>query len=343
MKNYDKLSDNEHKIDLISLNEFLLEKGDSFLNRIIETQTIKREEITKEFFQDRYVWIFKGIKDRSDFNGEDFPSEWYTEGIINGIIRRFVDYTEYGRISEHKFLLCLNSKIQNYYSLCEKAVDDNPFNIVLVAERAIDYSLCEKAVNGYPNVIISIIPEKFKTYSLWELAISKNGYLLKEIPKNLIDYSLCEKAIKNDVEALQFVPKNIENYYDLVKLTFEKSSYIVEADWFPKEYILKLINDEDYPSRKEYLTKQYYLKENNNMTKKDLLIEFIKKEIARVLTEAKKSKKKVGPTGKKLIKRKDGSYSEEGLYDNIRKNKGSGKKPTAQMKAQEKKIKKAEK
>jgi hypothetical protein len=79
------------------------------------------------------------------------------------------------------------------------------------------------------------------------------------------------------------------------------------------------------------------------MTKKDLLIEYIKKEIIKALTEAKKSKKKIGPTGKKLIKRKDGSYSEEGLWDNIRKNKGSGKKPTPEMKAQEKKIKKTEK
>jgi len=40
-----------------------------------------------------------------------------------------------------------------------------------------------------------------------------------------------------------------------------------------------------------------------------------------------------------MIKRKDGSYSKRGLWDNIRKNKGSGKKPTAEMLKQEKKIK----
>jgi hypothetical protein len=79
------------------------------------------------------------------------------------------------------------------------------------------------------------------------------------------------------------------------------------------------------------------------MTKKDILIEFIKSEIIKHLNEAKKAKKKVGPTGKKLIKRKDGSYSEEGLWDNIRKNKGSGKAPTPEMKKQEKKIKNSEK
>jgi hypothetical protein len=40
-----------------------------------------------------------------------------------------------------------------------------------------------------------------------------------------------------------------------------------------------------------------------------------------------------------MIKRKDGSYSRRGLWDNIRANRGSGKKPTKQMLAQEKKIK----
>lgn len=42
---------------------------------------------------------------------------------------------------------------------------------------------------------------------------------------------------------------------------------------------------------------------------------------------------------KDLIKRKDGSYSQRGLWDNIRDNKGSGKKPTKEMFKQEKKIK----
>lgn len=43
---------------------------------------------------------------------------------------------------------------------------------------------------------------------------------------------------------------------------------------------------------------------------------------------------------KKLIKRQDGSYSQRGLWDNIRANKGSGKKPSKQILKQEKMIKK---
>jgi hypothetical protein len=39
-----------------------------------------------------------------------------------------------------------------------------------------------------------------------------------------------------------------------------------------------------------------------------------------------------------LLKRKDGSYSRRGLWDNIRENKGSGKKPTKEMLKEAKKI-----
>lgn len=44
---------------------------------------------------------------------------------------------------------------------------------------------------------------------------------------------------------------------------------------------------------------------------------------------------------KQMIKRADGSTSQRGLWDNMRANKGSGKKPTAEMLKQEKKIKQA--
>tara|TARA_S200002703_G_C3800950_1_gene247527 strand:+ start:1489 stop:1905 length:417 start_codon:yes stop_codon:yes gene_type:complete len=46
--------------------------------------------------------------------------------------------------------------------------------------------------------------------------------------------------------------------------------------------------------------------------------------------------------GQKLIKRADGSYSKRGLWDNIRANRGSNKKPTSEMLEQEKKIKSEE-
>jgi hypothetical protein len=46
---------------------------------------------------------------------------------------------------------------------------------------------------------------------------------------------------------------------------------------------------------------------------------------------------------KEMIKRKDGSKSERGLWDNIRANKGSGKKPTKAMLFEAKKIERKKK
>ena len=51
------------------------------------------------------------------------------------------------------------------------------------------------------------------------------------------------------------------------------------------------------------------------------------------------AKKKAPKAKNGMLKRADGSYSKRGLWDNIRANKGSGKKPTAAMLKQEKKIK----
>ena len=85
-----------------------------------------------------------------------------------------------------------------------------------------------------------------------------------------------------------------------------------------------------------------------------------RKELTKSLTEAKKASTPAAPKkkmktggkittakgGKEMIKRADGSVSQRGLWDNIRsaakKNKAAGKpgkKPTAAMLKQEKKIK----
>jgi hypothetical protein len=60
-----------------------------------------------------------------------------------------------------------------------------------------------------------------------------------------------------------------------------------------------------------------------------------------VFGKAAMAKKKASKAknGKEMIKRADGSTSQRGLWDNIRAAKGSGKKPTAAMLKQEKKIK----
>ena len=67
------------------------------------------------------------------------------------------------------------------------------------------------------------------------------------------------------------------------------------------------------------------------------------KEAISNFSEAEIKKAKASPKQKMkaggMLKRADGSYSKRGLWDNIRANKGSGKKPTAAMLKQERKIK----
>jgi hypothetical protein len=75
--------------------------------------------------------------------------------------------------------------------------------------------------------------------------------------------------------------------------------------------------------------------------KNKAVLDSAQKKNLNILNEQYKAKPKVtkAKAGKEMIKRKDGSVSQRGLWDNIRAAKGSGKKPTAQMLKQEKKIK----
>ena len=71
--------------------------------------------------------------------------------------------------------------------------------------------------------------------------------------------------------------------------------------------------------------------------KKYDLDESNKKQFPKLMKQKSGGKTKMKAGG--MLKRADGSYSKRGLWDNIRANKGSGKKPTAAMLKQEKKIK----
>ena len=78
----------------------------------------------------------------------------------------------------------------------------------------------------------------------------------------------------------------------------------------------------------------------SNRAKADSIEKAVEKRIG-VPREGNMYEKKNGGKMKAggMLKRADGSTSQRGLWDNIRAAKGSGKKPTAQMLKQEKKIK----
>jgi hypothetical protein len=99
------------------------------------------------------------------------------------------------------------------------------------------------------------------------------------------------------------------------------------------------------------LAKDLYKKPKETLSKLNPLNN-VYEDLKTSSTKDKVSKKMCGSKGMKyaegtksikfkkpMMKRADGSYSQRGLYDNIRANKGSGKKPTPEMLKQEKKIK----
>jgi hypothetical protein len=67
--------------------------------------------------------------------------------------------------------------------------------------------------------------------------------------------------------------------------------------------------------------------------------DFAKKQLEKRKLKLYENKRKSSFKAGGMIKRADGSMSRRGLWDSIRANKGSGKKPTAAMLKQEKKIK----
>ena len=72
---------------------------------------------------------------------------------------------------------------------------------------------------------------------------------------------------------------------------------------------------------------------------KEKIIKYLGKEILEKLAPEAEENEMEKNKGGEMIKRADGSYSKRGLWDNIRANIGSGKKPTPEMLKQEKEIK----
>jgi hypothetical protein len=95
-----------------------------------------------------------------------------------------------------------------------------------------------------------------------------------------------------------------------------------------------MVESEMFPGKMIPKSKSNY--ENSNY---DKMLGAKKAPAAKPKAKAKVVVKPKAKNGKQMIKRADGSTSQRGLWDNIRAAKGSGKKPTAAMLKQEKKIK----
>jgi hypothetical protein len=152
--------------------------------------------------------------------------------------------TKYGKHLEN---VKLNGNItqEQYYELCEKAVENYGQAIFYVKTEVIDenyhkpkymtskqyYKLCEKALteDGYAleyvnKNIKNITSDQY--YKLYEIAVTTYGEALAFIPKTLIDnttpfkykpknmtdeqyYELCIKAVTNNGLSISYIPSNI--------------------------------------------------------------------------------------------------------------------------------------
>jgi len=130
-----------------------------------------------------------------------------------------------------------------------------------------------------------------------------------------------------------------------------KSNSFVSKDKMVKEMVKELGDPTRVFKKAAGLAKDLYKKPKETLSKLNPLNN-IYEDLKTSSTKNKVSKKMCGSKGMKyaegtksikfkkpMMKRADGSYSQRGLYDNIRANKGSGKKPTPEMLKQEKKIK----
>ena len=114
----------------------------------------------------------------------------------------------------------------------------------------------------------------------------------------------------------------------VAKKSSPKKEEMIESEMFPGKMIPK--------SKSNYENGKYtkMLEDNRKATLKSAA-----KKAAPKSKMENGGKTAMAKGGKQMMKRADGSTSQRGLWDNIRAAKGSGKKPTAAMLKQEKKIK----
>lgn len=133
-----------------------------------------------------------------------------------------------------------------------------------------------------------------------------------------------QKKFKSDMNYLNSKLKNEESMMNTKKVKKGQEGFKIGNTTYT------ITNDKTDPKKKVYV---------NNPIKDTVSPPKVTSSdrMNSIINNANKNIKKKKAGG--MIKRADGSYSKRGLWDNIRANKGSGKKPTAAMLKQEKKIK----
>jgi hypothetical protein len=233
--------DNIHKIDIISLNKFFLERGDKLLSRLLfDTFYILPD---KENFQKNYIKILEVYSKKNDIADNDnlvmIPKDYYNDDIIQGIIDRFgYRWGILGLINPHakgldkyiekyiikhedyQMLQYISPELENYYELCEFLIKKMSSSIKYVDEYF----------------------DRYEELALLSLSVS-NGISFFLIPYGLRSEKLCIDAVNKNAFNILYVPNTINNYYSLMKIAYQKDKSIIGHHRFPEEYIDMLKND----------------------------------------------------------------------------------------------------
>jgi hypothetical protein len=222
----------KNKIDIHSLNDFLLEKGDDLLDVLLQIEGFKVIDYSNEKVQDHFLekalWIV--------------PKElWNYYSFCEKIIKAQVD----------DFLKYIPKNIENYSNLVKLAINKSPYNLSYLKPEDVDdyYSICKIAVNRNGRVLY-YVDEKFKDFMICLVAIREDALALESVPKTM------DKS----------------DYESLVTEAFREEKYIIEEDWFPVEYIpllKKRFPNNEYLQTYNIL-KEYILKEVNKLLKESV-------------------------------------------------------------------------
>jgi hypothetical protein len=240
VKNYNKLLDNKHKLDIISLSDFLFKRGDNLLrDEFIKGKFLRPEKIKKEDFQTLYTWFFNfDIQSGLSFVGDDFPADYYNEEIITYILKYFDEQFRYKDLM--KFF---NSELLNELYFKKILINHNPYYLKFMSKDMDDYyELVKIAFRKYSYILLGEpwFPREYIPQ------------LKKDFPedKEIIEYYLLKENISREVRKLLKEENDMKDNNILDKLSKRNGIDLVSLMTFfsnkGDDYLSALIFNKHY-------------------------------------------------------------------------------------------------
>ena len=229
---------------------------------------------------------------------EFVPDEKKTFNIYNKAV------TQNSVALKHVEILFNNITEEQYYKLCEKAIENDSFSIYDVkADNMTDqkyYELCKKVIKNI-NTLLNAVPENKRTYEIYMLAVTNNG---KELEKVILNgniteeqyYELCEKAVENYGQAIFYVKTEVINELNEEGKKYHKPKYMTPEQYY--ELCKKALTNDGralqyvHKNIKNITFEQYYKLYEIAVISDGLALEFIPKTLINNTTTLFKYKPK---------------------------------------------------